>query len=281
MSLFNTGVRPIVDQHLLDEAAKVRDYGEYWSASSGGFCMRKNIFERLKVPHSTPDDPRKQRVFSSGHIFHSWIQELTRAAGISVAQELELQDEDLMIRGHFDDLVLIRNHAGGHDPLDAGVDMRTIHPKGNGHLILYDYKTVNSRSFSYAKANGNKMSHFHRLQLGSYLHMLRAKDFKFTGTTKFELGKNTLVESRILKISKDDLRMEEQELVWTPDLDKDVVGYWSTLNGYWRDKKLPRCTCADYEGGFMAKEKFNPFFYQDEPCSIAWYELQKKEGKVK
>lgn len=34
-------------------------------------------------------------------------QTITKEAGISVAQELELQDEDLMVRGHIDDLVRI------------------------------------------------------------------------------------------------------------------------------------------------------------------------------
>ena len=45
MSLFNSGVRPIIDDFLLEEAKKTRDYGEYWSASSAGYCMRKNIFD--------------------------------------------------------------------------------------------------------------------------------------------------------------------------------------------------------------------------------------------
>src|SRR5665213_1480762 len=107
MSLFDTGIRPTIDAHLIAEAEKERDYGDYWSASSAGYCMRKQIFQRLKVPPVKPVDARKQRVFTAGHIFHDWIQELTQKAGISVAQEVELQDEDLMVRGHFDDLVLI------------------------------------------------------------------------------------------------------------------------------------------------------------------------------
>lgn len=161
MGLFDTGIRPAIDQHLLEEAAKVRDYGEYWSASSAGYCMRRNIFERLGVPHSTPDDPRKQRVFSAGHIFHEWIQGLTKAAGISIAQELELQDEGLMVRGHFDDLVLVEEKTGAEQP------------NPQPHLILYDYKTVNSRSFSWAKKNGSEMSYYHSRQLGTYMMMIR------------------------------------------------------------------------------------------------------------
>lgn len=87
-----------------------------------------------------------------------------------------------------------------------------------------------------------------------------------------------LTEARICKISKDDLRMSEEQLLWTPQLEKEVVGYWSTLNGYWKARKIPKCTCADYEGGFMARQAYNPYFYEDEPCSLAW--LKKwKEGQ--
>lgn len=157
MSLFDTGVRPIVDDYLIAKSKEKRDYGKYWSASSAGYCHRKLIFERLGVPTTQPDDPRKQRVFEAGKIFHDWIQELTRKAGVSIAQEVELQDEDLMIRGHFDDLIAI----------EYGDD------KPATHLILYDYKTVNSRSFMWAKKNDNAMSHYHRLQLASYMMMLK------------------------------------------------------------------------------------------------------------
>lgn len=163
MSLFDSGVRPIIDAHLLKESEKVRDYGKYWSASSAGYCMRKLIFERLGVPTTLEADPRKQRVFSAGHIFHDWIQELTKEAGVSIAQEVELQDEDLMVRGHFDDLILVGEKNGASEQPNPQAP----------HLILYDYKTVNSRSFIWAKKNNNAMSYYHKMQLGTYMYMLR------------------------------------------------------------------------------------------------------------
>jgi hypothetical protein len=255
-SLFDSGIRPAVDKWLLDKSKEERNYGDYWSASSAGYCHRKVIFERLGVPKiELSADARKQRVFTSGHIFHSWIQEITREAGLSVAQEIELQDEGLMVRGHIDDLVLI-----------------------NDKLMLIDYKTQNSRAFSYKRPD---MSHYHRLQLGTYMYMLRKEQVKRTdnGLKLWKWSEPELTEARILKISKDDLRMVEEQLMWTPDLEKDVVGYWRTLNGYWESKKLPRCTCADYEGGFLAKEAYNGFYYNGEPCSLEYYKLF-KEGKL-
>lgn len=239
-NLFDSGIRPIIDEHLAALAAEKRDYGEYWSASSAGYCMRKVIFERLGVPH-TSDDPRKQRVFSAGDVFHEWIQRITEESGKSMHQELEVQDDTLMIRGHIDDIVMLKDGQ-----------------------ILYDYKSTHSKSFNYAK--DRPMSHYHRMQVGTYLYLYR----KFDPDTK-------LKEARVLRISKDDLRMHEDQLLYTPTLEKEVVGYWKTLNGYWQRQKLPKCTCELFEGGFMAREKWNPFYYKGEPCSLEWYAKYKEK----
>lgn len=271
-TLFESGVRPHIDAWLLEESKKVRSYGNYWSASSSGYCMRKNIFERLGVPHvETESDARKQRVFTSGHIFHQWIQDITKKAGLSIAQELELQDEDLMIRGHIDDLILV----GSDDLKDVANHMiKTGETPEPQRLILYDYKTVNSRSFMWAKKNGNAMSHFHRMQLGTYMYMLRGANpiYTFQGHPTKDL-----TEARILKIEKDTLMMMEQQLMWSEELEQDVLKYWTTLNKYWKDKKLPPCTCADHESGFMASEKYNPFYFEGEPCSLKYYQAWKKK----
>ena len=66
------------------------------------------------------------------------------------------------------------------------------------------------------------------------------------------------------------LMMSEQQLLWTPALEKAVVEYWRTLNGYWNNKKLPSCTCANHENGFMAGPKYNPYYYNGEPCSLEY-----------
>ncbi len=269
MSLYDSGVRQVIDDYLLEESKKVRDYGEYWSASSAGYCQRKLIFERLGVPKNN-EDARRQRVFTSGHIFHNWIQELTKKAGISIAQEVELQDEELMIRGHFDDLVLVQNPA-----LESNVEARES-------LILYDYKTVNSRSFMWAKKNGNAMSHFHRMQLGTYMYMLRKgldDVWGIVGNEELPIDTKTLSEARILKIEKDALMMGEQKLLWTDELEEDVVSFWRTLNGHWKAKTLPKCSCADQENGFMAKEAYNGYYYDGEPCSLEYYKKW-KAGKL-
>lgn len=318
MSLFDSGVRPAVDAWLLEKSKEERDYGNYWSASSAGYCMRKVIFERLGVPKiEQVGDARKQRVFTSGHIFHQWVQEITKESGLSLAQELELQDEELMIRGHIDDLVLVgegggkeltwddaavlyKERTGGSAkirPMEAIFEWAESQPdiektedgslrmKSAQHLILYDYKTVNSRAFMWAKKNGNAMSYYHKMQLGTYMYMLRKpsviKSWDFSGFKEHDADFESLTEARILKIEKDSLMMGEQQLMWSDELEAEVKKYWTTLNLYWLQKKIPKCTCADYENGFLAKEAYNGYFFNGEPCSLEYYRRWKesKDGQ--
>lgn len=88
-----------------------------------------------------------------------------------------------------------------------------------------------------------------------------------------------LTEARILKISKDDLRMSEEQLMWSTELESEVLNYWKALNTHWKNKTLPKCSCADQEGGFLAKEQWNGYYYEGEPCSLAWLTKWKKEQK--
>lgn len=295
MSLFDTGIRPAIDDYLRKESEKIRDYGKYWSASSAGYCMRLNMMKRLgvkPVPEIEESTDRQTRVFEAGHIFHEWAQRITTNAGLSIAQELELQDEELMIRGHIDDLVLIKGTAA----LEVG-EIVAVKDVENPveifeaqRLILYDYKTANSQAFNYAKET---IGHYHKMQLGTYMYLLRQKNWLARRATKFDLEPKSapantkdVTEGRILQISKDDLRMREFQLLWSPALEKQVVEYWTTLQGYWEKKMLPKCTCLDYDGGFMGRRSkkgkvYNPYFYKDEPCSTMWYELWKKEQNDK
>lgn len=167
-NLFNTGIRPAVDEYLKKKTEEQRDYGDYWSASSAGYCMRLNIMRRLGVPKvpELADNATQTRIFEAGHIFHEWLQRITKDAGLSIASEVELQDEDLMIRGHFDDLVLMRYDENGETPVRVGAEQRAQ------HLILYDYKTAHSTSFNYKKRQ-TEIGHYHKNQLGTYVYMLR------------------------------------------------------------------------------------------------------------
>ena len=89
----------------------------------------------------------------------------------------------------------------------------------------------------------------------------------------------SLSEARIYIIEKDNLRGKEFQVMWDKELAMAVHQYWSTLNGYWEKNKMPNCTCADYEGGFMAKEQYNDYYYNGEPCSLDWFKLWQENKK--
>lgn len=287
-SLYESGIRPRIDAYLKAQSEKQRNYGEYWSASSAGYCMRLNIMRRLGVPKvpELEDNATQTRIFEAGHIFHEWLQRITKDAGLSIASEVELQDEDLMVRGHFDDLVLIEEELPdmpyGDDGKGKGGRFDPTMPEQ--HLILYDYKTAHSASFNYKKRQ-TEIGHYHKYQLATYMYMVRKAGIDVVAGLS-DPNQHELNEARILSISKDDLRIHEQQLLWSDELSREIVDYWTKLNKYWADKKLPPCTCLDHDGGFMgrksAKGKFyNDYFYEDEPCSLKWYELCKKEGKLR
>lgn len=88
----------------------------------------------------------------------------------------------------------------------------------------------------------------------------------------------SVTEARVLKISKDDLRLHEYQVLWTKELEAEVLTYWTILNSRWgqlRDQhELPPCTCHEHENGFLAKEAWNPYFYEGEPCSEVWFKEQ-------
>lgn len=286
--LFDTGIRPVIDDYLKKKSEEERDYGDYWSASSAGYCMRLNIMRQLGVPKvpELEDSAALTRIFESGHIFHEWMQRITKDAGLSIASEVELQDEDLMIRGHFDDLV-ITNKQPDNPGSTTGEFNNGIKP----HLILYDYKTAHSASFNYSK--NRPMGHYHTMQLGTYMYMLRKKSLGQVSWAGANVDPNKLdlkaimqlEEARILSISKDDLRMDEKQLIWSEDLEKKITDYWGTLNDCWaiyqEDGLLPVCTCLEHDGGFMGRRSskgkiYNDYFYNDEPCSQKWFNKWKE-----
>jgi len=285
--LFNTGVRPAIDAYLLAKSKEERNYGDYWSASSAGYCMRLNIMRRLGVPKvpELEDNATQTRIFEAGHIFHEWLQRITKDAGLSIASEVELQDEDLMIRGHFDDLVLVGDWGYVVARDEEGKEITdVVSAFDKRKLILYDYKTAHSASFNYKKRQ-TEIGHYHKYQLASYMMMLRKLQGRFDDKLDFDFDLlKELSEARILSISKDDLRMHEQQLLWSDELGAEIKSYWTTLNKYWNEKKMPPCSCLVHDGGFMgrksAKGKFyNDFFYEDEPCSLKWYAKWKESQK--
>lgn len=97
-----------------------------------------------------------------------------------------------------------------------------------------------------------------------------------------------LTEARRLSISKDDLRMSENQLLWSDELEKEVLDYWDGLNAVWESRKMPPCTCADEskDGGFKGKRSkkgkiYNDYFHEETPCNIELYQEWKDNNAAR
>ncbi len=232
------------------------DYPDYWRISSAGYCMRYNIFKRLHVP-AVPEivdgESQKLGTFGIGHAVHGMVQSLTKNAGISVAQEQEVTAPEWDAVGHFDDLIRF----------------------STGDLVLYDYKTVHSKALNYPA----ELKKTHRMQVGTYMYLLREEY-------------PTLTLARIMEISKDDFLIREIGLQWSDELKADIEAYWTELNDWWeiyhKTGKLPPCTCEERVGSwFSTRNKYgkvwHDFFYEGTPCSQKWFDMwkEKQDKEVK
>lgn len=193
----------IINDYLTAELAKERKTGRSrWWASGAGYCMRRECYERAGISRVREEDPRSLRVMNAGKIFHRWAQGLIDAAVGEAHAERELTIPELDVVGHVDNIVQL---AWG--------------------WTLVDYKSQHGDSFWHGKKNGTMLKDHQRLQLGTYLLGLQ-KDYP---------GINGMV----LYISRDDLSINQEVVMWTSQLENDVRLYWDTLNNYWAKRDTP------------------------------------------
>jgi len=179
---------------------------EQWFHSSGsGKCIRKHYLDTiLQVPLEDRDPIPKTtyRLFRLGDLMHEDIQTAVtlhaQQEGLPIYIEKELFLEDLMVRG-FIDLAFVDKD------------------------ILYDIKTMNSRSWSmtFGTKYGKGISKFNQMQLGTY-GLWYQREYK------------TLKGLSLVFYNKDTSVMREVEL--SLDVVDDAQEYW---------EKVKRMTSGD------------------------------------
>jgi len=179
---------------------------EQWFHSSGsGKCIRKHYLDTIQqVPIEDRDTIPKTlyRLFRLGDIVHKDIQTAVslyaEQEGLPIFIEKELYIEDLNVRG-FIDLAFVDKD------------------------ILYDIKTMNSRSWSmtFGTKYGKGVSQFNKMQLGTYGLWYQRKYNTIKGLSLVFYNKNTSV-------------MKEIEL--NIDIIDDALEYW---------EKVKRMTSGD------------------------------------
>ena len=176
-----------------------------------GMCPRKRFYKRQGILPEEFDE-RTKRVFKVGEIFHEWLQDLLKKQEVLIACEEEVKDDKLNYKGHYDALVNFEK---------------------DDHLILYDFKTVNSMAFSYYDKQG--FPEYHKSQLMSYIYFLRKQRFPL------------LKEGRMFYISKDDFRTVEMPIIFNDEWENRIEQELILLNNYWEEGKLPPRIVKDYK----------------------------------
>lgn len=199
--MIKTVTQTLDDYLMLKEQEKQKEFekdrAKYWRASGMGQCYRKRFYERQGM-EGQPLEPRMLRVFEVGNILHGYLQDLLKEAGELISAEEEFTNG--IVKGHIDAIV-----------------------KGEKGYIIYDFKTVHSRKFSYLKKEADP--HYIK-QLLTYT-MLAKKKYK------------NIQESRLLYISKDDLRMQEIPYQLSDFIEKEIKQELADLENYWKCNQLP------------------------------------------
>lgn len=179
----------------------------FWHGSESGKCMRMRFYRRQGIKPAPFDDATLRR-FEVGDMFHEWLQKILKTQGVLLSCEELLKDTKLNFSGHYDALIKIGDH-----------------------LILYDFKTVNSGAFSYFNRDG--FPEYDKMQLMSYAYFLRQRF-------------PNLEECRMFYISKDDARVEEFSVWYSQKWEDKILKELNTLNKYWALGELPPRVTEDY-----------------------------------
>jgi len=204
----------IIDTYIAEKNANSQRENNKFRVSDAGRCRLMRFWKRQGKPVSNDFDERTLRVFEVGNVFHIWLQDLLQEKGLLVEREFEVEDAHRI--GHID--ALVKN--------------------GNG-LILYDFKTVNSKKFSYIKKEGDIHYAF---QVASYAMML-----------PFGVS-----EAAIVYISKDDLRIAEMPV----DLDgikSKVTDDWTILIQAWENQVEPTPNPMSWECKYCNYQSSCPY----------------------
>ena len=183
-----------------------RSYDKF-RCSSAGRCRLMRYWQRQGRSVSDVPDERARRVFEVGHMFHEWVQDILDRRQLLIEREKEV--EDLHRIGHIDAIV-----------------------REGGRIILYDFKTVHSRKFTYLKEGAD--IHY-QYQITSYALML-----------PYDVD-----EARIAYISKDDLRIREIPVDYE-GIAPAVTDDWNILINAWEKQVAPEPNPKEWECKYCA-----------------------------
>ena len=192
-----------------------------WHPSAMFGCARKAIYELRGIEQSDPRDTRSKRVLFVGSRWHEIVQAAVEDSPLldEVYTEVRIDVPELNITGHADQLV-----------------------RRGDRWEMEEFKSISSRGFSFLKGEP-KPEHIEQAMV--YLWALRTKGVECPDHDP-ELGceracvnlpslGDALDRVRFVYISKDDLRIAEFVVHWTPEWEQRIRDRVALLDGFRHD----------------------------------------------
>lgn len=197
-----------------------RDFSKF-HPSSIGYCTRKIVYTMSGYPSPDPD-ARALAIFENGHSFHNRTEYLFGKAGILIAPELPIKDEELNISGRTDAVVRNPNKELYTDTSEITLvdfDGNVVFQGPNNEVVLVELKSINNRGFNRVKNEGAEGKHAAQLQL--YMFLTKIKQ----GIVFYE--------------NKDTQETVEFWLDYNPRLVDQLIEKIKTVNSHVNNKTLP------------------------------------------
>jgi hypothetical protein len=219
-------VEEIIDRHV-ERLHEEREPDGYWHPSSMSNCLRQAVYEFRGTEATNPRDARSRRVLRVGHMFHEFVQTAIASdpAVTAFFPEIKVRSERFRITGSGDGLrALARLKEDGEEVWE-----------------LLELKSINSMAFRFKdlpKAN-------HVVQVSIYMKILREEGGQIVNEQGEILGTipplgEGLKRARLVYLSKDDLRVEEHTVLWTPAKDDEIIDRLAQLEEHQVRGSLPR-----------------------------------------
>jgi len=216
-------VEEIIDRHV-ERLHEDREPDGYWHPSSLSNCLRQAVYELRGTEITNPRDARSRRILRVGHMFHQFVQDAIASdpAVVEFYPEIKLHSERLRVIGSSDGLQsLARIVEDGYEVWE-----------------VVEFKTINSLSFRYK----DLPKPAHKIQAATYMKLLREDGGTVLGESPKvipPLG-DKLTRARLVYLSKDDLKLEEHVVLWTPAKDEEILSRIAVLEEHRVAGTLPR-----------------------------------------
>lgn len=233
-------IRHIIDLGLqAKRETKTPRTSNRWTAGSLGYCLRRQFLDRAGVP---VEEDLPLRTFWIGDLIHDGYQRMMYNAGILLAEELHLVDEDLDLSGYVDmiwggpiPIGLLPHEQHHKEPWQDFLiryrdEARTHWPEG---LPVTGDELKSANDYSARKMVSEGPSFHHLMQAASYGLILDRDPSQFV--TQVERWRLSIIDKSDGKMVVFEVREAHTQR---------ALERVEKLNAYWKARELPPCTCG-------------------------------------